>query len=268
LLTYFFISCNKKLPDLKRLLITKVFLNIFIILAAQDAAMYDFSIISMEEGLLSRSVNSICQDKTGFIWIATRAGLQRYDGKSFITYETDTNLSIPASNINSVFCDSKNRIWIAGNSLVCLNQQTNQYTCYVHNPDDSLSIGNSTINAIYEDRKENIWIGHWSGVSRIDANTGKIKNYFFNENLFRSICEDNDGNMWFGTFRMGVYKLDVKTGSFTHYPFSAHKRTGIGSANIKDIFCDLQGELWFAAWGGGLQKYDKVKDSFITYPLV
>lgn len=34
-------------------------------------------------------VNSIAQDKQGFMWFATQDGLNRYDGKNFRIYKHD-----------------------------------------------------------------------------------------------------------------------------------------------------------------------------------
>jgi ligand-binding sensor domain-containing protein/signal transduction histidine kinase len=64
--------------------------------------------ITTENGLPSNAVYDIYQDKKGFIWIASDAGLSRYDGFEFITYTNDDQSSRSGSNIRE---DKYGRIW-------------------------------------------------------------------------------------------------------------------------------------------------------------
>ncbi len=45
-----------------------------------------FRQLSVKEGLSQNSAISIVQDSTGYLWIATQDGLNRYDGKKFIYF--------------------------------------------------------------------------------------------------------------------------------------------------------------------------------------
>lgn len=45
----------------------------------------------LENGLPHRETNTIIQDKQGFIWIATKGGLSRFDGKTFTNYNKEHN---------------------------------------------------------------------------------------------------------------------------------------------------------------------------------
>ena len=75
---------------------------------------YLFFHLHTRDGLASETVNSVQQDEKGFIWIATNNGLQRYDGKTFITFqhkEGDKN-SLPYSRITWLRKDLKNRLWL------------------------------------------------------------------------------------------------------------------------------------------------------------
>lgn len=42
-----------------------------------------FRQLSVKEGLSQNSVISIAQDSTGYLWLATQDGLNKYDGQSF-----------------------------------------------------------------------------------------------------------------------------------------------------------------------------------------
>jgi ligand-binding sensor domain-containing protein len=55
------------------------------------------------------------QDSLGFWWFATDNGLQRFDGKKFVTYHhsPEDPLSVPADNISALHIDQENRLWLA-----------------------------------------------------------------------------------------------------------------------------------------------------------
>ena len=83
-------------------------------LTGQQARQYSFTHYNSSSGLASNMVNNITQDKLGFIWMASVNGLQRFDGKEFITFRHNRNLptSLPSNNIAGVFADSKGRLWV------------------------------------------------------------------------------------------------------------------------------------------------------------
>lgn len=83
-------------------------------LQAQQARQFSFTHYNSKNGLASNNVYNACQDNKGYIWIATVNGLQRFDGKDFLTFRHSRkdNRSIPANNVAAVFADRKGRIWI------------------------------------------------------------------------------------------------------------------------------------------------------------
>ena len=64
----------------------------------------------IKEGLPANTIYSVTQDKKGFIWIGTEAGLVRFDGSEFKTFTMKDGL--PDNEIISVTADSLDRIWI------------------------------------------------------------------------------------------------------------------------------------------------------------
>src|SRR5215203_614540 len=92
---------------------------VFILLGSifQREAGYAESPISFENittanGLIQNSVTSILQDKSGFMWIGTTDGLNRYDGKKFIYYKhrNDDTTSLTDNFISVLHEDHSGRI--------------------------------------------------------------------------------------------------------------------------------------------------------------
>jgi signal transduction histidine kinase/DNA-binding response OmpR family regulator/ligand-binding sensor domain-containing protein len=73
----------------------------------------DHEVISTAQGLSQGLVNDMIQDKEGFIWIATKGGLNRYDGYSFKVFTTDPqdSNSISSNAVSNLMEDNKGRIW-------------------------------------------------------------------------------------------------------------------------------------------------------------
>jgi len=102
---------------LRRVNLVLIFsLALYVTVFAQQAKQYAFKHFSTLNGLVSNSVNSITQDKDGYIWMATTNGLQRYDGNAFLTFtgEASNPKTIPSNNIHFIFNDSKNNLWLIG----------------------------------------------------------------------------------------------------------------------------------------------------------
>lgn len=81
---------------------------------AQPPSQLIFSRLTKNEGLVSNAVFQTIQDKTGYLWIATQNGLQRYDGHHFLNFHSipRDSTSIPGNSISRLFIDKKERLWI------------------------------------------------------------------------------------------------------------------------------------------------------------
>lgn len=71
-------------------------------------------VFSVESGLSQNSVNAISQDTTGFIWMATQDGLNRFDGFRFQTFRREFSVpsSLPNNHIRCLLTDPQNRLWV------------------------------------------------------------------------------------------------------------------------------------------------------------
>jgi sugar lactone lactonase YvrE len=108
------------------------------------------------------------------------------------------------------------------------------------------------------DSRGSLWFGtQGGGVSKYD---GKSFTTFTTaqglaNNIVRSIAEDKNGNLWFGTDG-GVSKYDGK--SFTTFTTAQ----GLANNSVRSIAEDKNGNLWFGT-DGGVSKYDG--KSFTTF---
>ncbi|MCR5077046.1 MAG: hybrid sensor histidine kinase/response regulator, partial [Prevotella sp.] len=61
----------------------------------------------------NHNIMAFAEDREGHIWIGTFRGLNKYDGHRFYQYFcNDDSLGLPDNQINSLFSDSRNRLWV------------------------------------------------------------------------------------------------------------------------------------------------------------
>ena len=80
--------------------------------------------------MTAENYSAICQDKEGFVWIGTDAGLLRFDGVRCDRYHNDERdpRSISDTKIVSLLCDSKGRVWVGTVSgLNCYDRASDSF---------------------------------------------------------------------------------------------------------------------------------------------
>ena len=71
---------------------------------------YSFKNYSVEEGLRNTNIDSLLQDREGFLWVGTDTRLYRYTGKQFEEFAWSAGL--PQTNISSLSEDSFGHLWV------------------------------------------------------------------------------------------------------------------------------------------------------------
>src|SRR5690606_1913453 len=76
-----------------------------------------FHQLSVENGLSHGAVADIYQDQNGFMWFATRNGLNYYDGYTFRVLRNDLedSTSLPNNVVNTFAADEDKNLWIGTN---------------------------------------------------------------------------------------------------------------------------------------------------------
>ena len=201
-----------------------------------------FNHLTVKEGLSNNEVNSIIQDKAGFIWMGTNDGLNIYNGYSFKTYRHIIKDSTSLSD-NSVWClleDRSGFIWI-GTKNGKLNRFDPVKDIFKHWVLPSDVVQENTIRILYEDHKGFIWIGTYkSGLYRFDPTTEEIKHWKSNagnrkslsNNYVTGIIEDSNNDIWVSTYNGFNKLIDVGSGVYFEQYFKDPSDENSLSSNI------------------------------------
>lgn len=165
-------------------------------------------------------IYSIYKDQKVNIFFGTNpVGVCRYDGKSFkwITEADVTEFRNKGANgVRSITEDKNGDFWF---------NTENRYSVY-----DSITVNSNTF---YTRHKS---IGNLDG-----KNTSGLNEYL-------STVRDNNDNLWFVTYRSGVWKFDgLKT---THYPVRDNSK----DITLFSIYKDNRGDLWLGTHENGAYK--------------
>ena len=68
----------------------------------------------MEDGLPQNSVRAIAQTADGYLWLATQAGIVRFDGVRFTVFNTSNTPALTSSNVLTLLSARDGSLWIGG----------------------------------------------------------------------------------------------------------------------------------------------------------
>ena len=206
-----------------------------------------------DEGLPYNIVRSLAQTRDGYLWVGTFAGLARFDGVRFTTFDSHNTPALKSSNISALCTDGDGTLWIGTYGGGITRLKDGVFTAF--GAQEGL-IG-EYISSLSAARDGTIWIGTTKGVNRLRG--GKFTHYGTNEGLgadiVRSILADSAGNVWIST-GVGLYRLRGEVmDSFTI-------RNGLPHNSVRGLMQDRQGVLWIGS-DAGMTSYDG--KTFRTY---
>src|SRR4051812_18861322 len=150
---------------------------IFLLLIVQAGLLYGqsnlyFRHFTIQQGLSQNTVTCILQDRTGFIWLGTEDGLNRYNGYEVDVFKHDPSDpgTISQSNIRCLFEDDHEVLWVGtDDGLNSYERSTEKFKHYRNDPSNSNSIGNNVVSGIAQDKTGLLWIGTNNGLCSFDV---------------------------------------------------------------------------------------------------
>ncbi len=121
---------------------------------------HTIELLTTQEGLSDNRISCVFKDKTGYIWIGTKNGLNRYDGHSFTIFKPEHGNSISNESINAIAEDKNGKIWVATmkglNSYDPLKKSWTHYTTGSTLNNENLP--NPIVWSCFVDNENQVWI--------------------------------------------------------------------------------------------------------------
>lgn len=215
--------------------------------ALNESPDWIYRALQTEDGLTDNRVSGVVQTDDGYLWVASRGGLLRFNGTKF------TPMALPSVPrtlnrvVRLIHLDRKGQIWLwmEEGALICLGAEGAQR----YSRKDGLPGGQ--VSAMAEDGEGAIWLAFQNSLCRVKE--GKCEVFGADAGLPKQdgqtwVAADAKGELWYsqknrlGVFREGVFQ---------------NKLTFEGSAAVR--MCRGSSGLWLSV-GSRLLKYEEGKE--------
>ena len=148
-------------------------------------------------GLPDNTVVGLGQSPDGFLWVATPAGLVRFDGLQFRPYAPVMQTGTPSGLIQSLLVDRRGRLWVARERGIGSGMASGQTSATVTSEN---GLPERETHMMVEDAEGDVWISYISG-EVVRLREGKTRAFTKADGLpGNGICELSagpKGSLWF-----------------------------------------------------------------------
>ena len=263
---------------------------------ADEPAHYTFTSWTTRDGLSSSYLLSLAQDRDGYLWVGTQAGLVRFDGQRFSTWPRVGASPSPNPLTNAILAARDGSLWVVAGTHV-VRERDGQLTVFapgngvpqatrilIESHDGTIWAGGTgglarfrdntwqmveiadaagaLVNALHEDDQRRLWV---STAGRIYRQEGErfVRMPAVVEGAVRFVEREGTMLVASATSRLSVLGLDgaVRSTSLVSLPLTDGKAPyAWGRASWRDqalpALLDSRGNFWLGTNGGGLLRID------------
>ncbi len=196
-----------------------------------------------QDGLVSNNVMRIRQAPDGYLWVATRDGISRFDGIQFTNFLPGITPGYSGIPIRWLLPAKDGRILAATDGGVAI-LQGGVWKSYKQD----WGIFGTHVTALAEG-KDGIWIGTRNGIALWQ--NGELKPVPWLEQMpsktVHQLIEDHSGVLWIATLK-GLLK--VKGGQLEEVAIDGESQLPVSA-----VYEDRNGGIWVGGWQGLLARY-------------
>ncbi len=223
--------------------------------------------------LSSNLVSDVAEDRFGNVWIATISGLHLCSPVTghltpFLTFNRAPHLSIT----NQISVDRTGMLWISTgeDGVYWLSSKSRRFPNFSIRASDGspkvfetierASDGThwcSSLGKLYK-----IDIASRRVLRTIDVFRGKTQSYWEPNNSATFL--DARGNFWYGTWGLGLYRINLASGEVKNYGYES----SVGKDPIAMSIAQGSGNyIWTSAYRDGFMKFEPASGKFLKLPV-
>jgi len=223
--------------------------------------------------LSNNTIRGLYADEKGFLWIATKEGLNRMDinRENFTSFYFDikhpdaeaTTLDLA---VTAIYPAGDGYLWFATLSgLVKFNTNDFSHEVFPHHFNIH-GYGWGEITKIVKDNKDNLWLASAGELMSFDTKTKTYASYKNNPlipeslifNGISGLFIDQSNIVWVGTTGMGISYYDPKMQRFSLIKRQADSNSRINGFSVSSIAEENKRYVWISA--GVLYRWDRKKN--------
>ena len=259
MLTYF----TQRKMQLKSVLIG-VLLNL-IVISGLPGQHLNIRIFNAQDGLIQSQVQTILQDKDGYLWFGTVNGASRYDGHEFYTFTV--NDSLAENYIYSGLKDQDGNLWFGHNhNLVSRYDWKDKTFTQLLLKGKNNEKYPSKITKIFTDSAKRIWfVTDNDGVYYLENDSLRhiSKSDGLSLNKIVDMCQIDKDTYWIAS-QLNIYVYKLQSGISD----SLTVKKELPEINILSLLNDGEGNVWIGTIASGVVRYRlhaAQKDDKITF---
>lgn len=218
-----------------------------------NAQSYTLQHLGVEDGLSNNYVRDIVQDGQGFVWIATEAGLNRFDGCKFTTYKSN-NSGLSNNAINTLLYDkTANKLWIGGyfKGIYTLDCSTYQFKNY--GTEEGINI-NHVVHLTHAS-DGGIWIAAYhKNILHYDTKTHIFTSLedrgIHIQHKVWCVFDDGEGNLYIGHAQGGMSIVNLKENTICHFTPITGDDHSLPGNSVYSIYKDHLENIWVGTNNG------------------
>jgi ligand-binding sensor domain-containing protein/signal transduction histidine kinase len=214
--------------------------------------------LSTAQGLSQPTVRVLIQDSTGFLWMGTQDGLNRYDGNGFRVFlrDADDAHTLGDNHITALAAARDGDLWVGtqAGGLGYYDASMQQFDMRRHRPDDDHGLAGNPITALLAEPDGRLWVASGNGAlqwtSTQDARFRAVPAAKQPAGVIRALLRRADGSVYVGA-RRGLRLVSAAGETL------GELRDDQGVApDVHALAGDQQGRLWVATAAEGLWCFD------------
>lgn len=245
---------------------------------------------------LGNEVSFIVGDSQDNIYFLIDKNIVKYD------IQTEKFARLTDEGIITAMTSSEGQVWYMkhdtlfslkadGQPLFERKTNINSRICCLNITDDEIGIGTyegvylidrqsdqqqqllegTEIYRIFRSSRKELWIGtRMHGLYRMDERQQLVKVPYLpgspdgiSSEQIRDFVEDNEGNIWFGTFD-GLHRYGIGNKQYSLIQIPQYVG-GLNHPSIFALYKDVAGTIWVGSYYGGVNYFSPQHDSFVHY---
>lgn len=221
-----------------------------------------------DEQVKVNQIRTLFQSLDGTIWVGSGLGLHS------INPETKKHKTFPQFKVRTIFEDDRKQLWVGtlGAGLFRFdrsNETFQRISVDYSNKGLSSKVETSPKNVIdiFQDSLGRVLVATYGdGVFQLDKDRTRLHKYNveLKSDYVRSIHQDEQSNIWFGT-NEGVVIQDFANNTIRNLQSNQLSRGSLKSDFVVDIYQSRDNTIWVGTQGGGVSKHYPESRHFESY---
>ena len=157
---------------------------------------------TVKDGLPVNSINTVLQDRTGYIWAATFDGLVRFDGVRFTVFNSANSEGLPGNRIVRLVEGQAGALWLTTEQGHVVRHRAARFTTLAFDGRPAHGLVALLVDGAgtaWVGTPDGLWMARGDRLVRIGRGTLDAR--------VTAIVQRRDGSLWVGTSGAGIFRV-------------------------------------------------------------